>query len=418
MQIKYNQTLGFLLVAITTIAVGVLVGIYCDVFYNLDLLAKDRLLDNPQAIFIVTPLLFWISAYLCRRFSPNSSGISLDHVKSALEQSKRADTSQKISTFLSFRIAIFSAISSLICSFGGGALGREGPSVHIAASIFANIANKFKNKIPQINLQNWIFAGSAVGLAVAFNAPIAGLIYVVEKLVKNKYYHFKSNMLTTLLAMTIFLFFLQKDDPVFEVVDLNFAFDIQILLMFLTAVVCGILAFYFKKINSYLHDKLIAIKSNFWHLAPVVAGLLVAVISFYCGIYSFSGGIKTANDALASADILLSYKEVFGRILNTIITFISGCAGGLVAPSMTIGAGIASIIGSFFIYANIKILILTGMAAFLAVILGEPITAAIVVYEATAQPIYSLPFLILATFISISVVRLLKSYSTWRSPKS
>ena len=163
MQIKNNPALNFILIIITTLIVGILIGCYCDIFYALDLLAKDRLIQNPASTFIITPLLFWISAYLCRKFSPNSSGSSLDHVKSALNQSKKYPQNlQKIATFLSFRIAIFSAISSLISSFGGGALGREGPAMHISTSIFAAVAYKLKNKIPQIDLQSWIFAGSAV----------------------------------------------------------------------------------------------------------------------------------------------------------------------------------------------------------------------------------------------------------------
>lgn len=408
MQLK-NQLINLLLIGLATIAVGLLVIFYCDVFYDLDLLAKVRLLENPWSVFFVTPALFWVSSYLCRKFARNAAGFSLEHIKSALQELKKDPKHpQKISPFLSFRIALVSILSSLISSFGGGALGREGPSFHIAASIFAGLANKLKNKIPQIDLQNWIFVGSAVGLAAAFNAPLAGLVYVIEKVSKNKYYHFGSNIILALVAMIIFMICLQQPEPLFKVADLNFAIDGQIMLTIFIAAICGLLAFLFKKISNYFYDKFVNIKSKYWHLIPILAGLAVAFISSYCGIYSFSGGIKTASDVLVSSEILLSYKEVIGRILNTIITFASGCAGGLVAPAITIGAGIASIISSFFIGVESKILILIGMSSFLAVIIGEPFTAAIIIYESTNQEPSSLSFLVLATTVAIAVAKLLK----------
>ncbi|MFT5703412.1 MAG: H+/Cl- antiporter ClcA [Rickettsiales bacterium] len=393
----------------TTASVGVVISIYCDLFSSLDLLAKERLIKNPLVTFIVTPLFFWVAAYLCRKFSPNSAGSNLEHIKSALEQTKHYKSSKQVSNSLSFKSALVSIVSSLVCSFGGGALGREGPSVYIAASFFAGVSEKLKKIIPKINPQNWIFAGSAVGLAVAFNAPFAGLMYVTEKLVKNRYYNFNTNMFCTLVAMTVFAFFLEKENSVFNIYDLGFTFETkQILLMILISAICGFVAFFFKKINFYFYQITVGIKSKFWHLVPIIAGLVVAITSFYCGIYSFSGGIETANAAL-NGHVLLSYKEVLGRLLNTTATFLSGSAGGLVAPAVTIGAGIASIVATIFSYAGIKILILTGMVAFLAVVLEEPITSAIIIYEATNQSTSSLPFLILASTTSILIVKLLKT---------
>ncbi len=420
MKKKSNPILPLFLIAFTTVFVGIVVGSYCGFFSYLDTLAKDRLISHPTLYIFITPALFWVAAYLCRKFSPNSSGNVLEYIKKSLEETKKHPEDQKkIRKFLSFRIAIVSFISSLICSFAGGALGREGPSVHMSSSIFADVACRMKNKVAKINVQNWIFAGSAVGIAVAFNAPIAGLIYVLEKLFKNKYYDFKTNSSWTLFTMIVFVICLQHPEPVFLVSGINFAFDSeQIFLIILVAAVCGFLAFFFKKINIYFYNKFTSIKSNLWHLVPIIAGLLVALISLYCGIYSFSGGIKTANDALASTEIILSYKEVIGRILNTIITFSSGAAGGLIAPSVTIGAGVASVIGSFADVIDIRILMLVGMASFLAVILGEPITAAILIYESANQSVSSLPFLIFASLISISMVKLFKGFEVVQPPHS
>ena len=401
---------NFLLISVTTIVVGLAVIIYCHIFEELSFLAKARFTINPYSGFIITPAMFWFSAYLCRRFSPNSSGANLQHIKDALDHSKPyAQNPKKISVFLSFRSAVFSFISSLICVFGGGALGREAPSVYISASLFAGVATKFKQKIPQINMHNWIFAGTAIGLAAAFTAPLAGLAYVIEKILKNRQYNFKSNLFWVLVAMLSFEIFLRQGKDILAVRELAFSFndDMQMLLIILIAVVCGVLAYLLKILSSYLRNKLMDIKSNFWHLVPIIAGLLVALISLYAGKSSFGGGIESTKLVLNGA-IDLGYKEVLGRIFNTLINFISGPAGGMVAPAIAIGAGIAAVIGGIFIYSGVQILILSGMSAFLAIILGEPVAAAIVIHEITDQPISNLPYLIFASIIATSSAKIIK----------
>ncbi|MFT6259284.1 MAG: H+/Cl- antiporter ClcA [Rickettsiales bacterium] len=408
-QIRDNPVPRIFLIALTTLFVAILVEAYSGLFGQFGIMAKERLINSPVVAFITTPVLIWLAAYLCRRFSPKSSGGSLEYIKIALDKSKdKSENPKKVASFLSFHSAVFSLISSLIACFGGGGLGREAPSVFISASIFAGIAGKLKKRISTIHLQHWIFAGSAIGLTVAFNSPIAGLAYVIEKLLRDKGFDFRRNIFWTLIAILAFVIFLQKEHHLFRTEDLGFEFDIrQIALMILVAVSCGVFALGFKKATKYLHDRLIRVKSNYWHLIPITAGILIASISLYAGIHSFSGGILTASQAV-NEEIILSYKEVFGRILNATITFASGAAGGLVAPSIAIGAGIASIIGGLFIWATIKILLLVGMASFLAVILGEPIAAAIVIYETTDQSVSSLPFLILGALIAVLVGKILK----------
>ena len=122
------------------------------------------------------------------------------------------------------------------------------------------------------------------------------------------------------------------------------------------------------------------------HKSP--AGIFSAVhhlknlIGMTGGIHSFSGGIKSAQDALSGAYSFFSYQEVLARLVNTMVTFISGCAGGLVAPAIAIGAGIGSLFGHLMIGIDIKIFILSGMVAFLSPVLGMPFTAAMKQHKA------------------------------------
>ncbi len=394
---------GFLLSVFVTSITALFVISYCILFDDFGLFAKQRLIDHPLATFAITPALFWISAYLCRSLSPKASG---NYLQSAIIKLKEEpDNFKKVEHLLNIRLVMVKAVSSLISTLGGGALGKEGPSVHISSGIFATFADKYRNILPKLSIATWVSAGTGAGLAIAFNAPIAGIIFVAEKLSKARLQNTKTHMIWTLVIISIVTIIFHKPHPLFNFHNLVFRISNESLPLILLASFCGLLAFLFQSTNSYFYEKFSEISSRWWHLIPIIAGILVAYINFFCGIYSFSGGIITAQDALASSTAFLSYEEVFGRIINTILTFISGCAGGLIAPSMSIGAGLGSIASNFSSNIDLGIFLLIGMTSFLAAILGEPIAAAFVIFETTGQNVENIPFLAGAAIISILTFR-------------
>lgn len=378
---------------------------YCYLFDDLGMVAKQRLIDHPIFTFFITPVFFWVSAYLCRLYSPKASGNHLGHALSELK--KDPNDFDKVSTFLNIRVVMIKAISSLIATLGGGALGKEGPAVHMSAGIFASLAKKYERFLPHINLSTWVSAGTATGLAIAFNAPIAGAVFVIEKLSKSRFKDSKGHITWTLVVISIVTIIFYKPNPLFNFHNLIFQISSQSVPLILVALTCGLLAFVFQTANNYFYLKFSEISSNWWHLVPICAGIIIAYLNFYCGIYSFSGGIHTSQEVLSSTTPLLSYKEVFGRILNTIITFASGCAGGLIAPAMAIGTGIGSLASNFAPNIDMGVFLLIGMTSFLAAVLGEPITAAIVIYEATGQNAENIPFLAGAAIIAATTFKMI-----------
>jgi H+/Cl- antiporter ClcA len=396
-----EKILPFCYAALIVIVSALFISDYCWLFDDFSMMAKKRLLEHPLLTFFVTPFIFWISAYLCRRYSPTASGL---HLPTALKQlEKNPDDFSKVSPFLNLRFVLVKTASSLLANFGGGALGREGPGVHISAGLFAILSQRYKKFLPKISLESWVLSGAAVGLATVFNAPFAAVMFVVERLSVEAWKNFKQKISATLFAILIFEIFFHKSSPVFIFRSVEFKVGGEIILLFFVAKFCGILAFFFKFITQNLYKKILNIESNWWHAVPLISGFLVALISFYCGIYSFGGGIETIKQTLASPEPFLSYTELFGRILNTILTFISGCAGGLIAPAMAIGVGIGSVVANMFSGFDIGIFLLVGMAAFLGAILEKPVTAAFIVLEVTNQNFKNLPVLIIAAATAFGI---------------
>ena len=120
-----------------------------------------------------------------------------------------------------------------------------------------------------------------------------------------------------------------------------------------------------------------------WHFVPIILGIIVAIIGIYSGVYAIGGGINSTNQVLSNNQVIFGYKEFFGRYFSTIFTYITASAGGLVAPSIAMGAVSGSIYGSFFENIPLLIFVLVGMVAFLTPVLNVSMAPAMVIVEST-----------------------------------
>jgi H+/Cl- antiporter ClcA len=151
-------------------------------------------------------------------------------------------------------------------------------------------------------------------------------------------------------------------------------------------------------------------------------GMLLAFMIQKFGLFICGSGESVINTGFKNAGIMnnndnineaFNYKNVFGKILNCIISIGAGLPGGLVIPSMTIGAGIGSLYSSLFKnkYLNsiqniipmtlpIENVMYIGMIAFLSPMLDAPITSAVVINQISNQSFNTIPISLIASFVS------------------
>ena len=146
-------------------------------------------------LIIITPITFLFAWFLVNQFSPYARGSGIPQVSAAIELTT-PNHSYKVNKLLSIRIIVVKIISSLVMVFGGGAIGREGPTIQIAASIFKRINDLLPQWYPKISRRNMIVTGAAAGLASAFNTPLGGIVFAIEELTKTHFNFFKSALLT------------------------------------------------------------------------------------------------------------------------------------------------------------------------------------------------------------------------------
>lgn len=400
-QLKYNllQAIPFWIGSVIT---GFFAVLYAQVFAWGEHLMNFIFDWHAWMIFIIAPIGFVLSWWLVKEFAPNAKGSGIPQVMAAVELANPKEHT-KIRSLLSLKIIIFKIISSVVLVIGGGAVGREGPTIQIAGSVFRKVNEYLPEWWPKISKKNMIMTGAAAGLAAAFNTPLGGIVFAVEELSKTHINYFKTALFTAVIiagltAQTLAGSYLYLGYPKTNDVSLMVMFPIV-----LVAATAGILASQLSvimlKINGWKKKKLKTDKANVIFL--VICALIIASIAYFINREVLGSGKEIMERVLFTKDKHEDWYVPVLRMLGPALSFTSGGAGGIFAPALTAGASIGSVIsGMIHLTPNeTNVVILGGMVAFLTGITRAPFTSAIIVLEMTDR--HSLIFhLMLAGMVS------------------
>lgn len=353
-------------------------------------------------IFIIAPIGFVLSWWLVKEFAPNAKGSGIPQVMAAVELANPKEHT-KIRSLLSLKIIVFKIISSVVLVIGGGAVGREGPTIQIAGSVFRKVNEYLPHWWPKISKKNMIMTGAAAGLAAAFNTPLGGIVFAVEELSKTHINYFKTALFTAVIiagltAQTLAGSYLYLGYPKTNDVSLMVMFPI-ILVAGTAGILASQLSVTMLKMNDWKKRKLKTDKANILFL--VICALFIASVAYFINREILGSGKEIMERVLFTKDKHEEWYVPILRMLGPALSFTSGGAGGIFAPALTAGASIGSVIsGAIHLTPNeTNVVILAGMVAFLTGITRAPFTSAIIVLEMTDR--HSLIFhLMLAGMVS------------------
>jgi len=400
-QLKHNllQAIPFWIGSVIT---GFFAVMYAKIFAWGENLLHFILDWHDWMIFIIAPIGFVLSWWLVKEFAPNAKGSGIPQVMAAVELANPKEH-KKIRSLLSIKIIVFKIISSVILVIGGGAIGREGPTIQIAGSIFRKVNEYLPEWWPKISKKNMIMTGAAAGLAAAFNTPLGGIVFAVEELSKTHINYFKTALFTAVIiagltAQTLAGSYLYLGYPKTNDVSLMVMFPI-ILVGGVAGILASQLSVTMLKINDWKKRKLKNDKANVLFL--VGCALVIAFISFFISREVLGSGKEIMERVLFTSNKHEDWYVPILRMFGPALSFTSGGAGGIFAPALTAGASIGSVIsGIIHLTPNeTNVVILAGMVAFLTGITRAPFTSAIIVLEMTDR--HSLIFhLMLAGMVS------------------
>ncbi|MEP6750858.1 MAG: chloride channel protein [Bacteroidota bacterium] len=337
------------------------------------------------AFFIITPGCFVFAWWLVSKYAPYSGGSGIPQVSAAIELSN-PKYAYKVNVLLSFRVILIKILSSLTIVFGGGVIGREGPTIQISASIFKKINDLLPRWYPKISKRNMIVTGGAAGLAAAFNTPLGGIVFAIEELTKTHFSFFKSALLTgVIIAGLTALNFLGP----YLYLGYPSLGGIPAWIIFLTipiAIITGFAGSGMGSIILFIFKKKKVLKNDFQKMIYVaMCGLVIAALAVFVDGQTFGSGKEIMVTSLFTNEKNIEWYLPVLRIFAQIASFSTGASGGIFGPSLSAGAGIGAVFSGCFHLSDTEtnLIILCGMTGFLTSITRSPFTSSILVLEMT-----------------------------------
>ncbi len=318
--------------------------------------------------------------WVTRRFAPGAAGSGIPQVSVALDA--RITPAQR-GRFVSLRLSVAKIFLSSAGFLAGLSIGREGPSVQVAAGVMQHAQRWLKHQ-SRITGYALLIAGGAAGIAAAFNAPLAGVVFAIEELSRKL-----ESMSSGLVIAAIVLAGLMG---VSFFGNLSYFGRIQVPTLGWTAigpsllvvVLCGALGGLFAKLMAMSltqpQQRLNQWRARFPIRFAAVLGLALAVMGLATGGATFGSGSEQVQHML-SGDANTPAIFVTLKFIATWLSAWTGAPGGIFAPSLSIGAGVGQNISVWVAPELAPALIAMGMAAFLAAVTQAPLTAFIIVME-------------------------------------
>ena len=327
---------------------------------------------------LLTPLGFALSAWLAITVFPNAQGSGIPQAIAARHLADDEDRGR----LLSLRLAFGKIALTVLGLFCGASIGREGPTVQVGAS-FMLAAARFGGMAQARGL---ILAGSAAGIAAAFNTPLAGIVFAIEEM--GRAYESRANgiVLTAVIVSGLAALSLSGSYNYFGTTSVAPSALRDWLLVLVCGVGGGALGAGFSGFALYA-----GLRIRRWAqprplkrmvLLAGGCGLAVAAIGIISGGTTFGTSYELARGAVeGEATPLLFFAE---KLAASFLSMISGIPGGIFAPSLAVGAGFGSTIGSLM-GSSIALAAILGMAGYFAGVVQAPMTAFVIILEMTGD---------------------------------
>jgi len=408
-----NVTYRLSVLTLMAFILGVVVSLLAIAFVECVSWLNDALLISPRTrVQVQSPALLTLTTLLV----PTLGGLLVGWLLQRHSPEKRPlgppDSIRAVQLrgeLPSLRAGFISTLAALISLGCGASVGQYGPMVYLG-SMFGGLVSKLQLAIP--NLQSIAIAsGVSAAIATAFNAPIAGLIFAHEVILRH--YSLQSFAPTTVAAATGYIIanVIFERPALFLVEFSGVSHSYEFGLFALLGVICAFLA------TGFMH--LILTTASVGQKLPVaamyrpaIAGLLVGLVALW-----LPDVLGTGNETLRFATIEGAFENqelvliVFAKLILTAICVGFGFAGGVFSPSLLIGILFGALFWSTLELlgvpnSGVVVYAICGMVALTSPVIGAPLTTILIIFELTRNYDLTIAAMVAVVFANLLAFRI------------
>jgi chloride channel protein, CIC family len=398
-QLRLRENQLFL---ILTIVIGILAGLAAVLFtvaieqtsHRLFGLAPSRL-----RLFAVPPLMSLVTGLLLAKVFPDVRGSGVPQTEAAYHLSGGVIPS---------RVPLGKFLTGVLCIGSGHSMGREGPSVQIGAGL-ASAIGRWLHLSPQ-RVRDLVPVGAAGALAAAFNTPVAAVLFALEEIIGDMNASLLGSTVVASVAAVVVERSILGNEPLFHVPTYRLVHPAELLAYAALGVIGGIVSLIFCKALLALRRVFSRLPPGTKVFQPAMGGLVIGAVLVYSPAV-MGVGYDYVDQAL-NGGLLLKTMAILCclKLGATIVSYASGNAGGIFAPSLYIGAMAGGAVGTLvhrvapFPTGGPGAYALVGMGTLFAGIIRAPMTSVFMIFEITQDYQILVPLMV-ANMLSFVISR-------------
>lgn len=379
------------------LSLGAIAAVFAQISFHADGLFRHFYEQYPLIALAVPPLGLLVIAWLTQNVFRNTEGSGIPQAIAALSMQTHIARAR----VLSLKVAAGKILLTIMGLFSGASIGREGPTVHVGASIMYSL-RKIAPFHGRDTVRALILAGGAAGISAAFNTPLAGIMFAVEEMSRSFEERTSGTLIISVIlagitALAILGNYTYFGNSTASLLPSSMGAWVAVL-------VCGVLG----GLLGGSFSTLLIMGSRF--LAPfarkhplllaLACGLLISLLGWLSNGATFGTGYDQAKVLVTGSQTLTEGDFFLYKYAATVVSYLSGIPGGIFAPSLSVGAGLGADL-AHWLPAPFAAVILLSMVGYFTGVVQTPITALIIVMEMTDNSSMLMPLMATALIAKV-----------------
>ncbi len=387
---------------VLTVLIGILAGLAA-VLFTIAIKEATHLLfgisPSHLRIILVPTVVSLFTGFLLAKYFPDARGSGVPQTEAAFHLQQG---------FIATRVPFGKFLTGVLCIGSGHSMGREGPSVQIGAGIASWLGRWFQ--LSPARAKSLVPVGAAAALAAAFNTPVAAVLFALEEIIGDMNASLIGSTVVASVTSVIVERSILGNQPIFHVPEYHLMHPAELLAYAVLGIAGGVVSLAFC-------GGLLRLRAFFSRLPaytriyqPAVGGLMIGILLIFFP-QVLGVGYEYVDQALNGGLLLKTLLVLcLAKLVATIISYASGNAGGIFAPSLYLGAMAGGAVGVLvhrfapFPTGDPGAYALVGMGTLFAGIIRAPMTSVFMIFELTQDYQILVPLMI-ANMLSFVISR-------------